>query len=158
MEGKMSAKNSRNTTGVDSPNRARRYLQSHTPRDANWHTVNFLLNIAGAIGIRLRIPIDQVLQHLLQQNINLSREQFQQTTLGDLKREGIVATLPRPGKRGGLFIPETQEDVETATIQVLQRMESEARNLRGLTDQMQWGRLIELLQSIISWIGIHISN
>jgi ABC-type antimicrobial peptide transport system ATPase subunit len=89
----------------DSPwvQRAQAYLSANrNDRNGKWHTINFLLQ-DNHCGLDNRVAIETILQHLDSNGISLSREQFQQTILGELKREGIVATLVYPGRQGGFL-------------------------------------------------------
>jgi len=131
--------------------RARTFLADNAQNpDGRWHVVNFLLNLRNALGIENRISIDDILVHLESHGISLSREQFQQTILGELKRQGILMTLPYPGGRGGVFIPTSEDEARRAAAQVLERIESEIENIRGVTDLMSWRQLITSLQDNIS--------
>ena len=121
-------------------------------QDGNWHTVNFLLQ-NNRCGIDNRISIDKILQHLNSNGINISREEFQQTILGELKRKGIVATLVYPGQQGGVFIPCSENEIKEVADQVLSRMDSEVKNLAGISQHTSFNRLLNLLAQIISWIG-----
>jgi hypothetical protein len=112
--------------------------------------VNYLLNLRNALGIDNRISIDDILSHLETNGISLSREQFQQTILGELKRQGILMTLPYPGGRGGVFIPTSEDEARRAAAQVLERIESEIENISGVTDLMPWGHSISSLQANIT--------
>lgn len=101
--------------------------------DPHWHTVNFLLT--NACGMNARVPIEDILNYLRCQGINLSREIFQQTILGELKELGIVATLVYPGPQGGVFIPCSEKELGHVAAQVLERVLSEVEHLRGISYQ-----------------------
>jgi len=116
-----------------------------------WHTINFLLS-NNHCGVDNRTSIEIILTHLGSNGINLTREEFQQTILGELKRQGIVATLIYPGSQGGVFIPCNETEVRTVTNQVLDRIYSEVGNLEGFTRQTSFGNLLALLRQIIGWI------
>ncbi len=118
-------------------------------RNEKWYTVNFLIQ-NNHCGISNRVSIETILQYLGSNGINLNREEFQQTILGELKREGIVATLVYPGPQGGVFIPCDENEVREVANQVFDRVESEIRNLNGISQQTSFSRLISLFRHIIS--------
>ena len=120
-------------------------------QDGKWHTVNFLLQ-NNCCGIDNRVSIGEILQHLNSNGINISREEFQQTILGELKREGIVATLVYPGPQGGVFIPCSEDEIKEVAGQVLSRIESEVKNLSGISQHTSFSKLLDLLVQMISWI------
>jgi len=93
-------------------------------------TLRFLLN--GHCGIRNKVRIDQVVDHLVARGIPTTREAFQQGALGELKRRGIVATLVYPGASGGLFIPCDDSEIRQVSEQVFDRVIGELTNLRGM--------------------------
>jgi len=95
-------------------------------RDGQWHTIDFL--VRNHCGINNRTDIESILNYLRSCRIVLSREAFQQTVLGELKRQGIVATLVYPGPQGGVFIPCTEDEVRMAANQILNRINSEVEN------------------------------
>jgi hypothetical protein len=125
-------------------------IANRTNQGGEWHTVNYLLQ--NGCGIRNRVAIEAILQHLSDNGIHMSREEFQQTILGNLKREGIVATLVYPGPQGGVFIPCTEDEVRQAADQILDRINSEIENLAGISSQTPFHNLFSLLGQIISWI------
>lgn len=138
----------------DSPwvQRANAFLiANRNNQNGKWHTVDFLLQ-NNYCGVDNRVPIEDILQHLSSNGINISREEFQQTILGELKREGIVATLVYPGPQGGVFIPCTEDDVRKVANQILDRVDSEIENLAGISRQTSFSNLVSLLAQIISWI------
>lgn len=108
--------------------------------DGRWHTINYLI-INGHCGIDRRTTIDSILGDLSSHGITLSREAFQQEILGDLKRQGIVATLVYPGPQGGVFIPCCEDEIRTAANQVLNRIDSELGNLEGIAQLTPFGNL-----------------
>lgn len=120
-------------------------------QDGKWHTVNFLVQ-RNYCCIDNRVSIEEILQYLNTNGIDIGREAFQQTILGELKRDGIVATLVYPGPQGGVFIPSSEDEVREVTSQVLERIDSETRNLSGITTNTSFSNLISLLSQIISWI------
>ena len=131
--------------------RAQAYLTANqNDQNGKWHTVNFLLQ--NSCGINNRVAIKKILQHLGSNSINISREQFQQTILGELKRKGIVATLVYPGRQGGVFIPCTENEVKEVANQIFDRVDSEIVNLAGISQQTSFSNLVSLLAQIISWI------
>lgn len=113
-----------------------------------WHTVDFLLN-SDHCGIDHRTTIERILAHLREQGINFDREEFQQSILGDLKRQGIVATLPYPGRPGGVFIPCNENEVMMAAEQILRRVNSEIENIAGIARGTRFQNLFdELAQTL----------
>ena len=126
-------------------------IANRNNQNGKWYTVNFLLQ-NNYCGVDNRVAIEDILQHLNSNGINISREEFQQTILGDLKREGIVATLVYPGPQGGVFIPCTEDDVRKVANQILDRVGSEIKNLAGISRQTSFSNLVSLLAQIISWI------
>ena len=138
----------------DSPwvQRANAFLiANRNNQNGKWYTVNFLSQ-NNYCGVDNRVAIEDILQHLNSNGINISREEFQQTILGELKREGIVATLVYPGPQGGVFIPCTEDDVRKVANQILDRVDSETENLAGISQQTSFSNLVSLLAQIISWI------
>jgi hypothetical protein len=132
--------------------RARGVIVEHEHnRDAMYHTVNYLLT-NDFCGISHRVSMSRILDYLNQQGIRLSRESFQQTVLGELKRRGIVATLVYPGRQGGVFIPQCVEDVETVVRQILRRIVAEAGNLRGLVIGTPFANMWQEVEEYLSRI------
>lgn len=126
-------------------------IANQNNQNGRWHTVNFLLQ-NNHCGIDGRVAIETILQDLGSRGISISREQFQQTILGELKREGIVATLVYPGRQGGVFIPCTENEVKEVANQIFDRVDSEIGNLAGISQQTSFSNLVFLLTQIISWI------
>ncbi|MDI6757388.1 MAG: hypothetical protein QME32_05135 [Endomicrobiia bacterium] len=122
---------------------------SQNNRDGKWHTVNFLIQ-NNHCGITNRVSIESILQNLDSNGININRESFQQTILGELKRDGIVATLVYPGHSGGVFIPCTENEVKKVANQIFDRVNSEIGNLAGISQQASFSKLVSLFQQIIS--------
>jgi len=110
-------------------------------------TIEFLLQ-NGHCGVDYRTTIESILQYLNQQNIWMSREEFQNQVLTDLKRQGIVATLVYPGPQGGVFIPCDENEVVQVAGQVLDRVTQELTNLEGITNQTRVHDTITLLREI----------
>lgn len=108
-------------------------------------TVEFLLQ-NGYCGINNRTGIDSILQHLGQQNIYMSREEFQNQVLVELKRAGVVATLVYPGPQGGVFIPCDQNDVRIVANQLIGRVVQELTNLEGIIRQTRLRNMITSLR------------
>lgn len=130
--------------------RANSFLNSNqNNKDGKWYTINFLIQ-NNHCGINNRVPIESILQHLSSNGINLNREAFQQTILGELKRDGIVATLVYPGPQGGVFIPCTENEVKEVANQIFDRVDSEIGNLAGISQQASFSKLVFLFQQIIS--------
>ncbi len=117
-------------------NNAQNFLQNSNNRDIKYHTVDYLLNHAnngnGACGINNRVPIEDILTYLRSLNFNVTREEFQQGTLIQLKQKGIVATLIYPGPQGGVFIPCSENEIIQVANQVIDRVISELEHLRAL--------------------------
>lgn len=96
-------------------------------------TIEFLLgDREGHCGINERTTIESIRRYLNDQNIEMSREEFQNQVLTELKRRGIVATLVYPGRQGGVFIPCRQEEVRQVVGQVLHRVTQLLTNLEGV--------------------------
>ena len=132
--------------------RANNFLRANrNNQNGKWHTVDFLLQ-NNYCGVNNRVAIEDILKHLSSNGINISREGFQQTILGELKREGIVATLVYPGPQGGVFIPCTEDDVRKAAIQVLDRVDSEIENLVSISQNTSFSNLVSQLAQNISQI------
>jgi hypothetical protein len=93
-------------------------------------TVRFLL-LNGYCGINNRTGIQNILDHLENQGISLSRESFQNQVLTELKRKGIVATLVYPSRQGGVFIPCNENEIRIVAEQVFKRIIQELTNLEG---------------------------
>jgi len=115
--------------------------------NAHIAAIEFLLQ-NGHCGIDYRTSIGTILQHLSQQNIQMSREEFQNQVLTEFKRQGIVATLVYPGPQGGVFIPCDQNEVRQVAEQVIGRVIQELTNLEGITNQTQVHNMITLLREV----------
>lgn len=137
-----------NSTWVQNANNFLKRNQNN--QDGQWYTVDFLLK--GHCGINNRTSIEDVLNYLRLKGIHMGREEFQQTILGELKRQGIIATLIYPGQQGGVFIPCDESEVRTVAEQVLNRIDSEVGNLEGVIRHTVFGNLFSLLRYIIAWI------
>jgi hypothetical protein len=128
--------------------RANQFLNSNR-RNVNYNahvtTIEFLLQ-NGHCGINYRTTIEAIRQYLNQQNIQMSREGFQNQVLTELKRQGIVATLVYPGRQGGVFIPCGQDEVRQVAEQVIERVIQELTNLEGITCQTQIHDIITSLR------------
>ena len=120
--------------------------RANVTRRAHVITVEFLLQ-NGHCGINNRTSIYSILQHLRQQNIYMSREEFQNQILVELKREGVVATLVYPGPQGGVFIPCDQNDVRIVATQLIGRVVQELTNLEGIVRQAQLRNMITSLRN-----------
>ncbi|MEJ5330243.1 MAG: hypothetical protein WHT07_08820 [Desulfobaccales bacterium] len=125
--------------------RANNYIQNATTPNEHRITVQFLLN-EGYCGASNRVKIDDILQHLYQNNIYMSREEFQNNILTELKRQGIVATFVYPGRQGGVFIPCSESDIREVCLQVISRVCSELLNLEGLTVHTRFYNIIHTLR------------
>lgn len=130
--------------------RANQFLNSNRG-NANYNshvvTIEFLLQ-NGHCGINCRTTIESILQYLNQQNIRISREDFQNQVLTDLKRQGIVATLVYPGPQGGVFIPCDENEVVQVAGQVIDRVTQELTNLEGITNQTRVHDTITMLREM----------
>lgn len=93
-------------------------------------TLQFLLS-RGHCGIHRTARIGEILVYLDSSGLHYDREEFQQQVLTDLKRQGLVASLVYPGRRGGIFIPCDNQEVHEVTVQVSRRVLSELRNAEG---------------------------
>lgn len=91
-------------------------------------TVKFFLE-NDFCGIENRTKMSNVLKYLEKKGYSLSREQFQQKILVELKRKGIITSLVYPGSKGGLFIPCNLKEVNKATEQVFDRICSHLKNI-----------------------------
>jgi len=126
-------------------------IRNQNNQNGKWHTVDYLIR-NNCFGINGRIPMGDILSYLAINEIEIIREEFQQTILGELKREGIVATLVYPGRRGGVFIPCSEDDIKEVTRQIINRVYSEIENLLGMCQQTQLYDLISRLRSIINTV------
>lgn len=125
-----------------------RELHDTNAHDDAWYAVDYL--IRNNCGINNTALLDDVVNYVNEQmNTDLTREQFQQSVLRNLKRRGILVTLVNPGNRGGVFIPCDITEVETAVAQVMNRIKSELENIEssaeGTRFENQIDRLLETL-------------
>lgn len=120
--------------------------RANVTRRAHVITVEFLLQ-NGHCGINNRTGIGSILQYLRQQNIYMSREEFQNQVLVELKRERVLATLVYPGPQGGVFIPCNQNDVRIAATQLIGRVVQELANLESIAGQTQLRNMIVSLRN-----------
>jgi len=111
--------------------RANKFISSTQNPVYQVETVKFLLQ-NGYCGLDNRTHIDSILNYLSSKGITLSREEFQNQVLTELKREGIVATLVYPGPQGGVFIPCSEDEIKKAAMQVFDRIIQELTNLKGV--------------------------
>jgi len=131
---------------------ARNFLNANQHnQDGKWYTVNFLLQ-NNYCGIDNRVAMNDILRYLSSQGINISREEFQQTILGKLKRDGVVATLVYPGPQGGVFIPCNEDEIKKVANQILSRVDSEVKNLLGISQHTSFSKQLDLLVQTISRI------
>lgn len=119
--------------------------------------IEFLLQ-NGHCGINYRTSIESILQFLNQQNIQMSREEFQNQVLTELKRQGIVSTLVYPGPQGGVFIPCDQNEGRQVAEQVIGRVIQELTNLEGITNQTQIHNIITQLREVCELTRRRISD
>lgn len=137
--------NCANSPWVQEANRFLRSNRGNPNYNAHVATIEFLLQ-NGHCGINHRIGIESILQHLRRRNIYMSREEFQNQVLVELKREGIVATLVYPGPQGGVFIPCSQNEVRQVATQLINRVVQELTNLEGVVRQAQLRNMITPLR------------
>jgi len=128
--------------------RANNFINNSSNPREQVEAVRFLLQ-NGHCGISNRTSIENILNHLRDQEINLTREGFQNTILTELKRKGIVATLVYPGPQGGVFIPCDVSEIKEVAEQVLDRVVQELRNLEGIATQTQIERTVSILRELV---------
>ena len=128
--------------------RANHFISNSLNPRGQIETVRFLLQ-NGYCGISNRTSIENILSHLKNQGINLTREEFQNTVLTELKRAGIVATLVYPGPQGGVFIPCDASEIREVATQVLDRVVQELRNLEGTATQTQIEHIVSVLRELV---------
>ncbi len=131
--------------------RANHFIRNSSNPSAQIETVRFLL-LNGHCGMSNRTSIEKVLGHLRNQGINLTREEFQNTVLTELKRVGIVAVLVYPGPQGGVFIPCDVSEIRDVATQVLDRIVQELRNLEGTATQTQIEQIITILRQLVEFL------
>jgi len=131
--------------------RANNFINNTSNPREQIEAVKFLLD-NGHCGISNRTSIDNILDHLGEQGINLTREEFQNTILTELKRKGIVATLVYPGPQGGVFIPCDASEIGEVAAQVLGRVIQELRNLEGIATQTQIARIASILRELVEFL------
>lgn len=127
--------------------RANQFINNPSNPSEHVETVKYLLQ-NGHCGIDNRVSIATILEHLQKQGLRLTREQFQNNILTELKRQGIVATLIYPGTQGGVFILCNDEEVRKVALQVLDRITQELRNLEGIATQTQIEPIISILRGL----------
>ena len=137
--------NCANSPWVQEANQFLRSNRGNPNYNAHIVTVEFLLQ-NGHCGINHRTGIDNILRHLGQNNMRMSREEFQNQVLTDLKREGVVATLVYPGRQGGVFIPCSQNEARQVATQLISRVVQELTNLEGIARQTQLRNMITPLR------------
>ena len=136
-----------NSPWVQSANQFLNSNRGNANYNAHIITIEFLLQ-NGHCGIDYRTTIESILQYLNRQNIGMSREEFQNQVLTDLKRQGIVATLVYPGPQGGVFIPRDENEVVQVARQIIDRVTQELTNLGGITNQTRVHDIIAVLKEI----------
>ena len=120
--------------GCGSPwvQKAEAYVKAHAgiPKDAaKVETLRLLL--AGHCGEKNRIPSEAVVAHLQSKGHSMSSvRSLQHTVLGELKRQGALATLLN--QPGGVFIPCEESEIGKVAQQVYGRVISELTNLQGI--------------------------
>ena len=137
--------NCANSPWVQAANRFIMNNRANITRRSHIITIEFLLQ-NGHCGINNRTSIYSILRHLGQQNIYMSREEFQNQVLVELKREGVAATLVYPGPQGGVFIPCDQNDLRIVATQLIGRVTQELANLEGIASQTQLHNMITQLR------------
>lgn len=131
---------------------AKNYCSNLYINDPKRIAVEYLLNndhCGKDNGARMNDIVDYINSNL---NKNYSREEFQQQVLNELKREGIVATLIYPGRKGGVFIPCSLEDIKESCSQLLTRVVSELSNLEGILEKTKYFDSIKALRIISNFI------
>jgi hypothetical protein len=95
--------------------------------------LEFLLG-NGHCGLSNTVRLNDLVVHVNSRfRTHLSREQFQNNVLVDLKRRGTLATLVYPGRRGGVFIPCIEDEAIFAARQVVERVVQELLNVEGVS-------------------------
>ena len=118
-------------------------------------TLEYLFN-NGHCGKQNRTTISNILTYLAQQTgQTLSKEQFQHHILIPLKRNNLVVSLPYGGKKGGIFIPCTEDDIKELYHQMLRRTLSEFENIQSLIEESNFNHNIS---RIIHNINDEINN
>lgn len=132
-----------NTPWVRRANQFLRNNRANPGYSAHIATIEFLLSDDdGHCGINHRTPIESIRGHLNDQDIEMSREEFQNQVLTELKRQGIVATLVYPGRNGGVFIPCSQGEVRQVVKQVIRRVVQLLTNLEGIRGETRVQEMI----------------
>jgi len=128
--------------------RANHFISNSSNPREQIETVIFLLK-NGYCGFSNRTNIENILNHLKNKVINLTREEFQNTILTKLKRAGIVATLVYPGPQGGVFFPCDASEIREVATQVLDRVVQELRNLKGTATQTEIEHVVSVLKELV---------
>ncbi len=90
----------------------------------------------GHCGKQNRTTISNILIHLVQQTgQTLSKEQFQHQILIPLKKSNLAVSLTYGGKKGGIFIPCTEDDIKELYRRILRRTLSEFENIQSLIEE-----------------------
>jgi len=140
--------------------RANQFLNNNRGNDeynARATTIEFLLQ-NGHCGIDYRTTIEAILQSLSQRDIQMSREEFQNQVLTELKRKSIVATLVYPGPQGGVFIPCNKDEVRQVAGQVIERVIQELTNLEGITYQTEFHDMITSVREAVESVRGRFQN
>ncbi|MFW6121658.1 MAG: hypothetical protein ACOC80_12295 [Petrotogales bacterium] len=90
-------------------------------------TVDYLLN--NGLGISNAKPTDNIITHLNGLGYAIHREEWQINVLGPLRDNGIFIGSKR-GPKGGMFIPETEDDAKIIQEQILDRILVETDRLK----------------------------
>lgn len=128
---------------------AKKFLTTANNYDPRYYTIKFLIdnNYCGNNGT----SIEGILDYLKSKEINLDREKFQQTVLGELKRLGIVATLVYPRGSGSVFIPCSEDNVKESAKMILERVKSELENIQSIAKHTSFKELFDqLIQQVDS--------
>ena len=124
-------------------------------RNEHWHTVDFLLANKHC-GLKNRIDTGTIVRYLQSIGIAISREEFKQTVLSDLKRLQIVCTLVSGGRQGGVFIPCNAGEVRQAARQLLDRVISELLHLEAMAAPTAFGARISRALRVVEITRGHV--
>lgn len=107
------------------------YLNNNQQNSVEKEAVNFLFSNCYC-GINNCVKLEDIVNYINGLGIYGKYDviSFQQGILRNLKRQGMVATIAKPG--GGAFIPCDVQEVRDYTKQVLERVEKELFNMQGI--------------------------
>jgi hypothetical protein len=84
-------------------------------------------------GINNGVSINNVLEYINNAlTLKYSREYFQHQIMIPLKQKGVITTLMYPGKKGSLFIPCNDKEINIVYKQILERIFSELNNVHTI--------------------------